>query len=398
MAEEKDSLLDLKSELSALSTDLGDDVPEEEANISGEMMDLKKRMDKSDQEMRAMTEAMKSTLLDVRALMQDMDNPFNMLREMGVDKLVNKAVETVEDEVMKQKREEAKKRMAGDPEGPAAIVTHYGGAAPPSMASPMTAPSAPSPQEGIPIGPTNSQPSSQTPAQADTMTPSQPPVNGYSSAYQEMNKPVPQPQTGASSSLDNYVKSLMKRVSVTEQTVPLILSRISRTEEAVEALTDSVHELVEGLKGARPWGERASRHKPSYYNKLGVNELNTPDNSGEVYYEAYVSLVADYLVLRFGEKGSEEILLEGMYKEWASPKVVRDIMDHLSTSAKIMDRRSSSPSVGLGTLNSDLEDKILLTSLLRNLDKPAAEWTEPTHLFLLLALVTRARENKLNRA
>ena len=398
MAEEKDSLLDLKSGLSALSTDLGDGMSEEDADISIEMMDLKRRMDKSDHEMRAMTEAMKSTLLDVRALMQDMDNPFNMLREMGVDKLVNKAVETVEDEVMKQKRVEAKRRMAGEPEGPAAIVTHYGGAAPPSMAYPMFAPSAPSPQAGLPIEPKNSQSSPQMPAQADSMTTGQPPENGYPSAYPEMSKPVPQPQTGASSSMDNDVKSLMKRASATEQAVPLILSRITRTEEAVEALTDSVHELVEGLKGARPWGERASRHKPSYYNKLGVNELNTPENSGEVYYEAYISLVADYLVLRFGEKGSEEILLEGMYKEWASPKVVRDIMDHLSTSSKTRDRRSSSPSVGLGTLNSDLEDKILLTSLLRNLDKPAAEWTEPTHLFLLLALVTRARENKLNRA
>lgn len=398
MAEDKDSLLDLKSELSALSSDLGDGVPEEEADIGGEMMDLKNRMDKSDQEMRAMTEAMKSTLLDVRALMQDMDNPFNMLREMGVDKLVNKAVETVEDEVMKQKRKEAKRRMAGDDERPAAIVTHYGGAAPPPTASPTSAPSAPSPQTGIPMGFKNSQSSPQSPTQADTMTPSQPPVNGYPDASQEMSKPVPQPQTGASSSLERNLNSIMKRLSVTEQAVPLILSRISRTEEAVEALTDSVHELVEGLKGARPWGERASRHKPSHYNKLGMNELNTPENSGEVYYEAYISLVADYLVLRFGEKGSEEILLEGMYKEWASPKVVRDIMDHLSTNSKTMDRRSGSPSVGLGTLNSDLEDKILLTSLLRNLDKPAAEWTEPTHLFLLLALVTRARENKLNRA
>jgi len=399
MAEDKDSLLDLKSELSALSTDLGDGVPEEEANISGEMMDLKKRMDKSDQEMRAMTEAMKSTLLDVRALMQDMDNPFNMLREMGVDKLVNKAVETVEDEVMKQKREEAKRRMAGDPEGPATIVTHYGGPAPPSMASPpVAASSTPSPQAGKPIGPIDGQSSPQSPTQADSMTPIQPPVDGYPSASPEMSQPVPQPQTGTSSSLDNNVKSLMKRVSVTEEAVPLILNRISRTEKAIEGLSDSVHELVEGLGGTGHWGERESRHKPSPYNKLGMNELNAPESSGEVYYEAYISLVADYLVLRFGEKGSEDILLEGMYKEWASPKVVRDIMDHLSKNSKATDRRTNSPSVGLGTLNSDLEDKILLTSLLRNLDKPATEWTEPTHLFLLLALVTRARENKLNRA
>ena len=150
MAEEKDSLLDLKSELSALSTDLGDDVPEVEADVSTEMMDLKRRMDKSDQEMRAMTEAMKSTLLDVRALMQDMDNPFNMLREMGVDKLVNKAVETVEDEVMKQKREDAKKRMAGKVEGPAAIVSHYGGAPPPTSTPPAPSLIEQPPQADIP--------------------------------------------------------------------------------------------------------------------------------------------------------------------------------------------------------------------------------------------------------
>lgn len=398
MAEDKDSLLDLKSELSALSTDIGDGVPEEEVDIGSEMVDLKRRMDKSDQEMRAMTEAMKSTLLDVRALMQDMDNPFNMLREMGVDKLVNKAVETVEDEVMKQKREEAKRRMAGEPEGPAAIVTHYGGAAPPSMASPMTPPSAPSPQAGIPFDPTKGQPSTQKPAQPDTMTPSQPPVNGYPGAHPDMSRPVPQPRTGLGSSLDSDLNSLKKRVSINEQAVPLILNRISRTEEAVEELTDSVNELVDGLRGARPNGQGASRHRPSYHDKLGTRDLYKTESSGEVYYEAYISLVADYLVLRFGEKGSEEILLEGMYKEWASPRVVRDIMDHLSANARTMDRRGGGSSVGLGSLNSDLEDKILVTSLLRNLDKPAADWTEPTHLFLLLALVTRARENKQNRA
>ena len=107
--------------------------------------------------------------------------------------------------------------------------------------------------------------------------------------------------------------------------------------------------------------------------------------------------MADYLVLRFSEKGAEEILLEGMYKGWASPRVVRDIMDHMATNAKTKDRSVSLP-FGIGQMNNDLEDKILLTSLLKNLDKPVSEWTEPTHLFLLLALVTRARENKLNRS
>jgi len=104
--------MDLKSELAEL--DGLDGSLDTSTDVSADMVDLKNRMDISDQEMRAMTEAMKSTLLDVRTLMQDMDNPFNMLRDMGVDKLVNKAVETVEDEVNKQKNEDAKKRMAGD--------------------------------------------------------------------------------------------------------------------------------------------------------------------------------------------------------------------------------------------------------------------------------------------
>jgi hypothetical protein len=394
MAEDKDSLLDLKSELSALTTDLGDGEPEgEPIDVGSEMMDLKRRMDKSDQEMRAMTEAMKSTLLDVRALMQDMDNPFNMLREMGVDKLVNKAVETVEDEVMKQKREEAKRRMAGDEQGPAAIVTQYGGAAPPPTLPQTYSPPAPSPQ---PSQPTGTSPSPQQPPNQPDSTP--PKMSGAPASRPEMGKPAPQPRIGASPSLDGDLDFLRRRASVNEQTAPLILDRLSRTEEAIEELTNTVHELMEGIRGASPYGERAPRHRPSPLNRRGMEPPLMPGNSGEVYYEAYISLVADYLVLRFGEKGSEEILLEGMYKEWASPRVVRDIMDHLSTNSRTVDRRSNGPSLGLGTINSDVEDKILVTSLLRNLDKPTAEWTEPTHLFLLLSLVTRARENKINRA
>ena len=106
-----------------------------------------------------------------------------------------------------------------------------------------------------------------------------------------------------------------------------------------------------------------------------------------------MSLIADYIRIRLGEKGSEELLLEGMYKEWASPKVVRDIMDKLSSSKK-QGKNKESPLIGL----SDVEDKMLITSLLRNLDRPVSEWGESTHLFMLLALVSRARENEVNRS
>ena len=392
MAADKGSLMDLKSELNALKSDLGDtESSGDDSDVTNDMVDLKRRMDKADQEMRSMTEAMKSTLLDVRALMQDMDNPFNMLRDMGVDKLVNKAVETVEDEVNKQKREEAKKRMAGDGrehEAMAAQMVGQAASAPmsagyatgPSMAPPMAPQMAsPSPQAGIPLGSPQTS-NTNSPQNAARPTPSygEPAIND---SQPQGYGPQSPSYGGGSTQIEENVNSLMKRVA--------------RTEEAVGELSDSVQELIDDLKGERRRGRgERSRRSSSYSFSLDADEAKNP---GEVYYEAYVSLVADYLVLRFGEKGSEEILLEGMYKGWASPRVVRDIMDHTASTSKTKDRRAPLP-FGIGDMNNEMEDKILLTSLLKNLDKPVSEWTEPTHLFLLLALVTRARENKLNRS
>jgi len=405
MAADKGSLMDLKSELNALKSDLGDtESSGDDSDVTNDMVDLKRRMDKADQEMRAMTEAMKSTLLDVRALMQDMDNPFNMLRDMGVDKLVNKAVETVEDEVNKQKREEAKKRMAGDGREPEAVMAQMVGqaasapmsagyAAGPSMA-PQMAPQMASPsQAGIPLGSPQA-PNINSPQNAARPTPSysEPSINDIQPQGYGPQSPS---YGGGSTQIEENVNSLMKRVAVTEQAVPLILKRVARTEEAVGELSESVQELIDDLKGERRRGRgERPRRSSSYSYDLEADEAKNP---GEVYYEAYVSLVADYLVLRFGDKGAEEILLEGMYKGWASPRVVRDIMDHTASTSKTKDRRAPLP-FGIGDMNNEMEDKILLTSLLKNLDKPVSEWTEPTHLFLLLALVTRARENKLNRS
>jgi len=399
MAADKNSLMDLKSELNALKSDLGDEQAADDSDASGEMMDLKRRMDKADQEMRAMTEAMKSTLLDVRALMQDMDNPFNMLRDMGVDKLVNKAVETVEDEVNKQKRDEAKKRMASDNKDPNSIVAQLAGQTAPAPTSAGYAGGPSTPQYAAPamqqLGPLQASPQAPAPSYSSPgPSPdygSNVPLSGQPSGF----GPQAPVGGGASASVEENVQSLIRRVSVTEQAVPLILKRVSRTEEAVGELNEAVQDLIEDMRGE---GRRSrvgrSRRLSEYARGLDSDEAKSP---GEVYYEAYVSLVADYLVLRFGEKGAEEILLEGMYKGWASPRVVRDIMDHTATNAKTKDFRASLP-LGIGQMNNDLEDKILLTSLLKNLDKPVSEWSEPTHLFLLLALVTRARENKLNRS
>ena len=358
MAENKDSGSEIKAELENMG-DLDMELGLNNDN-SADMVEIKNRMDKTDQEMRAMTEAMKSTLLDVRSLMQDMDNPFNMLRDMGVDKLVSKAVETVEDEVNKQKLEEAKKRLADDEEedenNPSRVKVE--GSAASQQAPVQTAPKIVSePQTDAPVATTQ--------------------------PIQQVQPPVAQPVSGASQTAVVMGSSGPVEQPIVASPGTLYLEeRIAQTENSVNQLTDTVTELV---KVIRQQNQRKASPQPQYGYHGEAME------TGE-YYEAYVSLIADYLQIRLGEKGSEEVLLEGMYKEWASPKVVRDIMDKLSSGKK---QGKKSPSAGLG---SDVEDKMLITSLLRNLDKPVSEWGESTHLFLLLALVSRARENQGNRS
>ncbi len=370
MAEKKDSSLELNAELEnmdGLDMDLGLN-----NDVSSDMVELKNRMDKADQEMRAMTEAMKSTLLDVRTLMQDMDNPFNMLRDMGVDKLVNKAVETVEAEVNKQKRDEAKKRLAGDADDEDAPVyvnvegTSVSGHSQPAIGGlEYTEP-------GNEYEPLNLAPKIQDrkaasrapeiePQAAEPMEPIQ-----QSRPRQPMNKQV-ESALGGSPNTSHLEERMMQ------------------TEEAVNQIAGTVNELAKAIR-------ESNQKKPSYPNTYPSIISNSSDTSN--YYEAFVSLIADYLQIRLGEKDAEEILLEGMYKEWASPKVVRDIMEKLSSSKKQGKKSTSS----LSAFSGDVEDKMLITSLLRNLDKPVSEWGESTHLFLLLALVSRARENQGNRS
>jgi hypothetical protein len=371
MAEKKDSSLKLKTDLEnmdGLDMDLGLN-----NDVNSDMVELKNRMDKADQEMRAMTEAMKSTLLDVRTLMQDMDNPFNMLRDMGVDKLVNKAVETVEDEVNKQKREDAKKRLAGDDDedAPDPVYVNVEGTAaagssqpaiggleyvePSSGFEPLILP--PKPQDVQ----TGSNVSEVEPQEVEPIEPVR-----QSRSRKPVNRPV-ESVVGGSPDLFHLEERMMQ------------------TEAAVNQIAGSVNELAKAIRDS-------NQMKSSYQNSY-PSLFNTPSDTGN-YYEAFVSLIADYLQIRLGDKDSEEVLLEGMYKEWASPKVVRDIMDKLSSSKKQGKKGNSS----LGVFSGDVEDKMLITSLLRNLDKPVSEWGESTHLFLLLALVSRARESQGNRS
>ena len=365
MAENKDSSMELESELENMG-DLGMGL-DLDNDVTADMVELKNRMDKADQEMRAMTEAMKSTLLDVRTLMQDMDNPFNMLRDMGVDKLVNVAVESVEDEVNKQKREEAKKRLAGskeDENDPVVVSVEGSTASSPSVLPPQEYPSL---GGGIPSG------SMEPVVQGTPDTASNP----------SSSPSIPNLSEGPV----NSVPSTMNPENLVAKGSPdmsYVDERMAQTEDVVNQIAGTVSELAKAVR-------ETNRRRPSNYSSILASSVSYAGTSD--YYEAYVSLIADYIRIRLGEKGSEELLLEGMYKEWASPKVVRDVMDKLSSHKK-QGKKKDSPLIGL----SDVEDKMLITSLLRNLDRPVSEWGESTHLFMLLALVSRARENQLNRS
>lgn len=341
--------------------------PEAQVDASGDVMDLKRRMAQSEEEMKALTVAMKSTLLDVRTMMQDIDNPFNMLRSMGVDKLVNNAVETVENEVIKQKQEERKKKLAESDDLPEKIVAM---------------PGAPTGGAGIPVPvPTSGAPSvpMQHPVASPTPVPSGPgaavPVAGHS--------PIPGAGVVATTPIPRGAQPQQ------EQLNDDILSRVADTEKTIESLSKEVLKLTKGidkiLEVSKPPEPEPVPQK---------QEMHTfRDTSGQSsYYDTYVSLIAEYLTIKFGEEGANQLLLEGLYKGWASPKVVKDVRDNLPSDAHKWDLSDR----GIGykvESKTNVEDKILFTSLLGSLDKPINEWKEMTQVFLLLALVKSARNS-----
>lgn len=335
---------------------------ENREDVSAEMSELKRRMNKSEVELKAMTDAMKGTLLDLRTLMQDVDNPFNLLRNMGVDKLVNGAVEQVEDELNKAKREEAKKRMAEEPKDPEMGF----GKAPVVIGSPFH--------------------------EAQLTPQAAPPMGAQPSQY-----PQSMPQT------------MMPTMQALPMEVTQIKERMGRNEVVLKELTVTLSTLIDDLKEiVANQSKKDGEDDEALYDiprgrgrKQSLPLLDDPDENGGggVYYEAFVSLIGEYLVLRFGQVQSQQILMEGLYKGWASPKAVRDVIDAVRSKPRKLEEPE--PTLDFGTSyfsNVKVEDKILITTLVKNLDKPLSPQEEPSQLFLLLALVSKARDGEPRRA
>jgi hypothetical protein len=280
------------------------------ANSSNDINELKKRLDKSEKELRAMSEAMKTTLVDVRAMVQELDNPFNLLKDMGVDKLVNKAVEEVENGVNKAKRDEAMKRM-GNPNAIPEEVPHQ-----------------------------------KTVVDED---------------YFPLNKK----------------SNIETRMDVMESVLKDMTETFDMTLDEMKSQSDTPSGLVK---------------KQAQFEELDESSLKDGN------YTAYIQLVAEYLALRFGRRGAERILLNEVTKNQSSPKVVRDILDSLAVRAvKDEDEAMDPRTLSISLPTADLDDKIMITLLLKSLDKPLSEWGSIAILYLLTVLVKRSTEVKLAR-
>jgi hypothetical protein len=352
----------LKSEAADL-----DQAPEATVEDTEDVMNLKRRMAKSEEEMGALSQAMKSTLLDVRTLMQDIDNPFNMLKTMGVDKLVNKAVSDVENEVVKQKQEERKKRMAeaDSDDFPEKIVYQN---APAAMPYPVqAAPMAPAPMQP----PVASQPQST-------------PVNN-------MNASPPGQTTGVGNEFVHRVPFEAERSNQNHKLNDEILRRVANTEKSIDSLSDEVLKLTKGIgqfiEETKPKKIEPTKSRHDDYQRFG--DVSGPQST---YYDTYVSLIAEYLSIKYGEEGANQLLLEGLYKGWASPRVVKDVRDNLPADSQKWDISDGTMGYKVNETQATVEDKILFTSLLGSLDKPLNEWKEMTQVFLLLALVKSAKK------
>ncbi len=188
-----------------------------------------------------------------------------------------------------------------------------------------------------------------------------------------------------------------------------IKERVGRNETVLKELTETLSSIIDDLKNIVTKTSKKDEEEDEVYDiPRGKDRLRLPppiideyleDGRSGVYYEAFVSLIGEYLVLRFGQGQSQQILSEGLYKGWASPRVVRDVIDAVRSKPRKIDEPE--PTLDFGTSyfsNVRVEDKILITTLLKNLDNPMTPQEEPTQLFLLLALVSKAREGENNRS
>ncbi len=269
---------ELKEELTELVEGLEEE-EENEEDLIEDLTDLKHRVNLMEKEMKDLSQALKQTVLDVRSLISEMDNPFNYLRSIGVDKLVEKALENAEEELNKAKKEaikdRIKKKLNNEEEkqtAPAALL--------PTMLTP------PEPVEpSLELKPLVNE---QVATNAETMTTENTPGNSNI----QVNQTIPLNQ-----------KTFKRQISPS-QAPTVAKSDLSAKHEA----------------------------RPSLNQATSVNRSITR-----------VLIAAAYLLIKIGEEDAEKLLGQYVMKGWIRPDTAKEVLDAMhvlaSHSEKLQFRR-----------------------------------------------------------
>ena len=317
---------ELKSELTQFQEEIESSSPtEKDEDLSVEVMDLKRRITVMEKDIKGLSEALKATLTDIRGLIAELDNPFNILRSVGVDNLVQRVMEQMEDEVSKAKREEMKKKIAkgeGEEQKEKTVVT-------------------PTPQSIQPIIVPSNLSSS----------------NNQKTTSGEINQ----------TNVDNVKSS------------PNTIKENNFSQKSEKNLALEVKE------------------NPKTFYQINNNYRNLPtikttsfltQSSKELpltYRTAYLMLVAEYLLLRIGERKADLLLTDYAKKGWISPTIIRDLLDILNLLKPYNSKFNSQDENSLeGEV--DIEDHLLIINFLKKIEDFSVKEEDPINILFMLFL------------
>ena len=329
---------DLKNELAQIKEDVeiatqGEEGEEEfdDSELIDDVMDLKRRVNGIEKELKEVTGVLKKTIMDVRTLISEMDNPFNFLRSIGVDKLVEKAMETAEEEIQKAKKESMKERMKKALSGE-------------EEKKPIVTPVLPA---NVNVE-ANTRPQPQQPAVTQYTTPQSPPQQPVMPAYNvAMN--------GNGVQAKGLPAQNMPLPSLRSLGIPFMSpNKPSRR----------------GSGSQLPLPQTKVPLERSYID--GALEGRMPLSR--------LFIVATYILLRFGEERADKILSQYVREGWVSREIANGILDIvrlLSEHSETLQLQSALNAKG----GVDVEDHILVITLLNMLDDRDNSWLD-----LLLAI------------
>jgi len=333
---ENKDVLDIKNELTELQKEISGVLKKADSldnkEVLSEVTDLKRRVDLMEKEFKKLSEALKNTLVDVRALVTELDNPFNMLRSIGVDKLFEKAMEKAEEEINKAKKEELSKRIAKKALGEDKDKNEH----PPIVV------------KAIPT-------SSQHTVEATSTT-----EKIVNSKGTRSNKPLVENQkitkNSVSSALTNendYKKSsLIKRKHIANTPTKFLKETIP----------------LEGLENVMTF-KKSKKHKLTRQAIPLINSHTRKLTSLKIYDIPRIFLVSSYLLATLGMNNAISLLSEYVSRNWISSRTMGLIVNVMrmlaSYSPKLMNYEDINP-------NLSVEDHVFILSLIHAIENSDA--------------------------